>query len=112
MNAERSFPAFLVSLEVFLLCLPLLFCVLCVPRKEEDAMVHIPCNVGGTERTVRMSTGALLLGLGLLAPISKPIRIAAGTVGAIELVTGLAYYCPINQLVGRNTCPTAHRPHD
>lgn len=75
-------------------------------------MVFIPCNVGGRERTLRMGSGAALLGVGLFAPLSKPLRITAGAIGAIELLTGAAYYCPINMLLHRNTCPTAHRPHD
>ena len=75
-------------------------------------MVYVICNVGGVERTVRMVGGAALLGLGLAAPMKKPWKIAAGAVGAMELMTGITAYCPVNVLLHRNTCPTAHRPHE
>ena len=75
-------------------------------------MVHMPCNVGGSEKGARIGIGAALLGASVLVPMNKPLRIAAGTLGAIGVITGLTDYCPINQAVHRNSCPTAHHPHE
>lgn len=75
-------------------------------------MVHVECNIGESEKAARTSVGAALLGMALTAPIGKPARIVAGAVGGYGLITGLLQFCPINQAVHRNTCPTAHHPHD
>ncbi len=75
-------------------------------------MVHIPCNIGGPERNARIGAGTALLGMSALVPMVKPARWAVGLLGAYGLVTGLTDYCFINQAVGRNSCPTAHRPHE
>ncbi|MHB0999794.1 MAG: YgaP family membrane protein [Armatimonadota bacterium] len=75
-------------------------------------MVEIPCNVGGTERTTRIGIGTALLGVSFAAPIPKSAKIAAGILGVMGVVTGLAHYCPVSQALHRNTCPTAHHPHD
>ncbi len=65
----------------------------------------IECNVGGTDRTARIGFGAALLGAGILAPIGTPLRIVSAVLGTVGLVTGFSRYCPINQAMGRNTCP-------
>jgi hypothetical protein len=62
------------------------------------------CNVGGAEKNVRILTGAMALTLGLFAPMKRGARIAALGIGVIELTTALTGYCPVNQLMGRNTC--------
>jgi hypothetical protein len=66
--------------------------------------VTTQCNVGGTDRVARISIGSILLGVGLLAPASKPLRIIAGILGAAGLATGISRYCPASQAFGRNTC--------
>ena len=75
-------------------------------------MVEIPCNVGGVDKTTRISIGTALLGVSIAAPIPKSIKIAAGVIGTFGLITGLAEYCPVSQALHKNTCATAHVPHD
>jgi hypothetical protein len=71
------------------------------------------CNVGGTDRYMRIGLGAVLLVVGVLA-------LAGGTagesmamtvlttlviaVGAVFLVTGAVRFCPINSALGIDTC--------
>lgn len=74
--------------------------------------MYIPCNVSAAERTARTTMGAALLALGVSSNMKTSARIAIGLAGAVELVTGLTGYCPINQIIRRNTCAGAHKPHD
>jgi hypothetical protein len=62
------------------------------------------CNVGGVEKNVRLVSGAVAITLGLFAPWRREARIAALGIGLVELTTALTGYCPMNQLLGRNTC--------
>ncbi len=62
------------------------------------------CNVGGTEKNVRLIGGAATIALGLFAPMNRTAKIAAMAIGLMEITTALTGYCPINQLIGRNTC--------
>ncbi len=71
------------------------------------------CNVGGTDRYMRIGLGVVLLVAGVLA-------LAGGTagaglamtvlttlvmaVGAVFLVTGAVRFCPINSALGIDTC--------
>lgn len=64
------------------------------------------CNVGGTERGIRIVVGIALIAAGALAGLSEGVTIAAYVVGAVALVTGAVGYCPAWQLFGINTCPT------
>ncbi|MEN6520196.1 MAG: DUF2892 domain-containing protein [Armatimonadota bacterium] len=66
--------------------------------------MRMECNVGGTDRIARIGIGTALLGTGILAPISKPLKVAAGIAGTVGLVTGLARYCPVSQVFHLNTC--------
>jgi hypothetical protein len=71
-------------------------------------------NVGGSDRTVRLVLGSLLLVIGI-AGYAGLVRLAVGplpqaltavvlaVVGLILLVTGLTRVCAINRLLGRNT---------
>ncbi|HOM73106.1 MAG TPA: DUF2892 domain-containing protein [Armatimonadota bacterium] len=74
--------------------------------------MRVECNVGGTDRTTRIGIGAALLGLGLLASMSKPLKIASSVIGAVGLTTGLARYCPVSKALHINTCRTISRPSD
>ena len=60
-------------------------------------------NVGGIDRNARFVIGAILLVVGLLAPISTTWRIVALVVAAVALVTATVRYCPANALLGVNT---------
>lgn len=62
-------------------------------------------NVGGADRAVRFIVGLVLLALGIfvLSPVVwRAIFIVAG---GILFVTAVIRYCPINHLLGVNTCP-------
>ncbi|MEJ2686058.1 MAG: DUF2892 domain-containing protein [Gammaproteobacteria bacterium] len=63
------------------------------------------CNVGGADRIVRVLVGIALLVIGFVVPMGGGWQIAAFAVGAILLVTALVRFCPLNRLVGINTCP-------
>lgn len=62
------------------------------------------CNVGGIDRTGRIVIGAVLLAVGLLAPLEMPWRIAALAVAVIALGTAIVRFCPANAVFGINTC--------
>lgn len=64
------------------------------------------CNVGGTDRTVRIIVGVALL-LTLFAVHNPVAQVVIGAVALIALGTALIGFCPLNRLVGISTC---HRP--
>lgn len=62
------------------------------------------CNVGGNDRTVRIVLGVVLLIVGLTSPIDMVWRAVALVIAAIALGTVLMHFCPINAILGINTC--------
>lgn len=62
------------------------------------------CNVGGTERSMRMGAGLLLVSIGLFGGLSTAIAGAACAVGAILFLTGAVGFCPLFTLFRINTC--------
>ncbi len=63
------------------------------------------CNVGRTERSIRIVVGGLLIGIGAFAglpPLGTGLALA---LGMIALVTGALGFCPAWKLAGINTCP-------
>ncbi|HWR78064.1 MAG TPA: DUF2892 domain-containing protein [Thiobacillus sp.] len=60
------------------------------------------CNVGKTERVIRV-----LAGLGILSLVFIGPQTAWGWIGAVPLLTGLIGYCPAYSLIGFNTCKTS-----
>jgi hypothetical protein len=56
-------------------------------------------NVCGRERTLRFVIGLLLVALGI-AYGSWII----GIIGGIPILTAMFSYCPINKVMGRNSC--------
>jgi len=67
-------------------------------------------NVGGMDRSARLVLGPLLAVVGLaivLDVVSTSVYLGGALVlaGAILLVTGAVQQCPINSLLGVNTCP-------
>jgi DUF2892 family protein len=77
-------------------------CVLARIKRGGDVMT---CNVGGTERPIRIVVGILVLGIGTFAPLPLLGTAIALVVGTIALVTGVIQYCPLWALLGMNTCP-------
>lgn len=63
------------------------------------------CNVGGTERGIRIVVGLVLFGVGAFAGLPDAGMYAAYVVGAVALVTGAIGFCPAWSLFGVNTCP-------
>lgn len=66
-------------------------------------------NVGGYDRIARLVAGPVLLLVGIVSlaeilPLGLPVAAVALVVGAVFLVTGLVQQCPLNSLVGVNTC--------
>ncbi len=65
--------------------------------------MKMECNVGSTERIVRLVLGIVLIASGFLA-LSGSLQIIGYVIGAIMLLTGITAYCPLNALMGRNSC--------
>lgn len=61
-------------------------------------------NVGGVDRIGRIIVGILLLIAGLAVPMSATWQVVVLVVAAIALVTGFVKFCPINLMLGINTC--------
>ena len=64
----------------------------------------LTCNVGGTDKLIRIALGVALVALGLLADLGAAWTIVAYALAVIALLTALINYCPLNMLLGINTC--------
>ncbi|NBB73377.1 MAG: DUF2892 domain-containing protein [Bacteroidetes bacterium] len=64
----------------------------------------LTCNVGGADKTTRFVLGIVLLAVGLFAGLSSTWTIAAYAAAAIALLTAFVGYCPLNTLLGIDTC--------
>lgn len=69
------------------------------------------CNVGGMDMTSRLILGVVLLVIGLTVPMALAWQVLVFVVAAIALVTGIVRYCPLNALLGLNTCTKAPHSH-
>jgi hypothetical protein len=56
------------------------------------------------DRAIRVVLGVGLLSLAFVGP-----QTPWGYIGILPLVTGLAGYCPLYQLLGLSTCPVSPR---
>lgn len=63
-------------------------------------------NVGGSDRTVRIVLGLALLLLSYFV-LSGTLAVVGYVLAAVGLVTGLVRFCPVNALLGIDTCPRA-----
>ncbi|MBI5891461.1 MAG: DUF2892 domain-containing protein [Nitrosomonadales bacterium] len=61
-------------------------------------------NVGGFDRVGRIVIGVVLLLVGLTAPLSATWQVIVLVVAAIALATGAVRFCPVNYMLGINTC--------
>ena len=59
------------------------------------------CNVGKTDKLLRIGAGIALLGLGAAGVIGW-----WGLIGVVPLATGLLNWCPAYTLLGIKTCQT------
>ncbi len=62
------------------------------------------CNVGGADKTIRIIIGIIALGVAIVAGLPLGWTIAAYAVAGIALFTAFVGYCPLNQILGLNTC--------
>jgi len=65
------------------------------------------CNVGGIDRTGRIVIGVVLLLVALLAPLEFVWQVVLLVLAAIALVTAVIRFCPLNAVLGINTCGAA-----
>lgn len=65
------------------------------------------CNVGGADKTARIMAGSGLAAFALLADVNRSWKTLASVAAAISLTTATVGYCPINSLLGINSCETA-----
>jgi len=56
------------------------------------------------DKTARYVVGAGALGVGLLAPLDTTWKVVAFIVAGIAFVTATVGFCPLNKLLGINTC--------
>ncbi|MGV3742469.1 MAG: YgaP family membrane protein [Burkholderiaceae bacterium] len=66
----------------------------------------IQCNVGGVDKIIRIVAGVVLAALALFSDIAVLWKILAGLAGTIALITATVGFCPLNSLLGVNTCKT------
>lgn len=62
------------------------------------------CNVGGAERGFRLVIGVAAIAAAIIISMDTGWTIGLWVIGAIGLLTALLRYCPLNSLIGRNTC--------
>ncbi|AEB12428.1 YgaP family membrane protein [Marinithermus hydrothermalis] len=63
------------------------------------------CNVGTTDRFVRLVLGVVLLLAALTGQVSGPAGTVLGVIGAVFVLTGTLRFCPLYRLLGVRTCP-------
>ena len=63
-------------------------------------------NVGGVDRRVRIILGLLFLSIGLFGDLGTVGKTISFVLAAVGLVTGFLNYCPLNALLGINSCKT------
>ena len=68
------------------------------------------CNVGGIDRIGRIVVGIVLLVVGIVAPIEMTWRIVALVIAAIALLTAIVRFCPVNAMLGFNSCKEEKKP--
>jgi hypothetical protein len=62
------------------------------------------CNVGGFDRGLRAVLGVTFVLAALFAPIDTVWRVVLFALAGIAFFTAVARYCPVNSLIGLNTC--------
>lgn len=62
------------------------------------------CNVGGVDRGVRLCIATLLLLSAFFVTTSSQWATALVVLATLPLFSGLAGFCPVNWLLGLNSC--------
>lgn len=78
------------------------------PLKEykKEFTVAFEKNVGGLDRKVRIILGLLFLSIGLFGNLGPAGTAISLVLAAIGIATGYLNYCPLNALLGINSCKT------
>lgn len=71
---------------------------------RKDQIMAVLCNVGGADKAIRIVAGVGLAALAFFFDVDTLWKILAGLAAAIALVTATAGFCPLNRLLGVNTC--------
>jgi hypothetical protein len=66
--------------------------------------MSLDCNVGGADKTLRIIIGIALVAFVVLAQVDTLWKVIAGVAAAIALVTAFVGFCPLNRLIGVDTC--------
>jgi hypothetical protein len=67
----------------------------------------LSCNVGGLDKAIRIGSGIILVGVGVYLESvvgATGWSVVAFIASLIAVVTAFVGYCPINSLIGLNTC--------
>lgn len=67
------------------------------------------CNVGLTDRIIRVSLGIGLIAAGFFGWVSGILAIVLGVIGAVLIVTAGLKFCPLYIMLGANTCNTSEQ---
>jgi hypothetical protein len=62
------------------------------------------CNVGGVDMAIRIFAGVVLLAVAFLVPMATVWQTVLLVIGVIAVTTSALRYCPLNDLLGINTC--------
>ena len=66
------------------------------------------CNVGGIERGLRLFL-AIIFALLAWFIVATGLKALFSMLAMVMLVTALVRFCPINSLIGRNSCSVSPR---
>lgn len=61
-------------------------------------------NVGGADKKVRLILAVVFVVAGFFAPISATLKIVLYALAGIAAITALGGFCPVNRMLGINTC--------
>ena len=67
------------------------------------------CNVGKTDRIIRIVLGVIFLVAGIVAPVGMTWRVVLLVIAAVALVTAIIRFCPANAILGIDTCESEEK---
>jgi hypothetical protein len=63
----------------------------------------LKCNVGQTEKTIRISLGSLIILVGIY------FKSWWGLIGLAPIITGIIGWCPVSRILGVSTCKSEQK---